>query len=171
MNPKRKTRLYVVLFIVTAVGGTTAALLMALEQNINMFYPPADVVSGVAPTDRVIRAGGMVLAGSVARSSESLAVSFTLTDYNGADFNVRYEGILPDLFREGQGILVQGRLDEQGAFQATEVLAKHDENYMPPELMELAGDEGRSERAPMPGLEVRQDTPSPLPASNPKPNS
>lgn len=138
MNPKRKSRLYLAVFLLVAVGGTTAALLTALEQNINMFYPPEDVVSGAAPKHTTIRAGGMVRDGSVQRASDSLAVRFVLTDHRGADFTVHYTGILPDLFREGQGILVQGELQEDGSFAAQEVLAKHDENYMPPELMDLA---------------------------------
>ena len=82
----------------------------------------------------------MVKEDSVARDNDSLAVAFTITDYKGADFVVSYSGILPDLFREGQGIIVQGQLGEDGVFAAREVLAKHDENYMPPELMDLAAD-------------------------------
>ncbi len=138
MHPKRKRRLYTVGFILTAVAGTTAALMLALEQNINMFYPPEEVVSGKAPAGPIIRAGGMVLEGSVERAPDSLAVQFVLSDLAGSDFTVAYEGILPDLFREGQGILVRGTLSESGVFEAEEVLAKHDENYMPPELMDMA---------------------------------
>ncbi len=138
MNPVRKRRLYLAVFLLVAVSGTTAALMVALEQNINMFYPPDQVVSGEAPVARQIRAGGMVAEGSVVRIPDSLQVEFVLTDYNGADFTVRYEGILPDLFREGQGILVQGQLQADGTFAAHEVLAKHDENYMPPELVHMA---------------------------------
>ncbi len=139
MNPVRKRRLYLALFLLLAVSGTTAALMVALEQNINMFFPPADVVAGVAPTETPIRAGGMVLEGSVVRDPGSLGVEFVLTDRAGAEFTVAFEGILPDLFREGQGIIVQGELKEDGLFAAREVLAKHDENYMPPELMDIAG--------------------------------
>ncbi len=139
MNPVRKRRLYLALFLLVAVSGTTAALMVALEQNINMFYPPADIASGEAPAETPIRAGGMVLEGSVQRDPESLAVEFVLTDYDGSEFTVSYNGILPDLFREGQGIIVQGQLDEGRLFVAREVLAKHDENYMPPELMDIAG--------------------------------
>jgi len=137
VNPKRKSRLYLILFILVAVSGTTATLMVALEQNINMFYPPQDVVSGVAPVAKTIRAGGMVLEKSVRRGN-GLDIQFVLTDHRGAEFSVFYTGILPDLFREGQGILVQGQLDPQGRFQAHEVLAKHDENYMPPELMDIS---------------------------------
>ena len=86
MNPKRKSRLYLAVFLLVAVAGTTGALMMALEQNINMFYPPEDIVSGVAPADTQIRAGGMVADGSVRRDADSLAVSFVITDHLGADF-------------------------------------------------------------------------------------
>jgi len=145
MNPKRKTRLYLAVFVVVAVAGTTAALMLALEQNMNMFYPPQQIVDGTAPTATTIRAGGMVKDGSVQRDSQSLAVTFTITDHLGADFSVAYTGILPDLFREGQGIIVQGELGGDGVFAASEVLAKHDENYMPPELIDLAAEiEGNS---------------------------
>ena len=140
MNPIRKNRLYLAVFLLVAVGGTTMALLLALDENINMFYPPADVVAGVAPTDKVIRAGGMVEEGSVKRSGDSLDVEFVLSDRAGAEFTVAYTGILPDLFREGQGILVEGQLGPDGVFQAHQVLAKHDETYMSPELMDMAKD-------------------------------
>ena len=137
MHPQRKRRLYTVGFLVLMAAGTTAVLMAALEENINLFYPPAEVVSGVAPIDQPIRAGGMVLEESVKRAPESLAVSFVLTDRQGAEFTVEYVGILPDLFREGQGILVRGALNNAGVFEAVEVLAKHDENYMPPELLDM----------------------------------
>ena len=137
MNPKRKSRLYLALFVLVAVSGTTAALMVAMEQNINMFYPPEQIVDGTAPTERNIRAGGMVKDGSVMRDRESLEVEFTITDHMGSEFVVAFNGILPDLFREGQGIIVQGQLGENGRFDAQEVLAKHDENYMPPELMDM----------------------------------
>ena len=138
MHPKRKSRLMIVLFLVAGAGISVALVLTALNENLNMFYPPDQVAGGDAPVGAKIRAGGMVMDGSVARDSDSLDVSFVLTDYKGAEFTVLYSGILPDLFREGQGILVQGELQENGAFRATEVLAKHDENYMPPELAELS---------------------------------
>ena len=118
-----------------AGGGATAALVgVALRDNINLYYPPAKIVSGAAPVGARIRAGGMVANGSVRHAADSLAVSFTLTDLQGADFTVQYEGMLPDLFREGQGVLVTGKLRGDGVFVAEEVLAKHDEKYMPPEL-------------------------------------
>ena len=137
MNPKRKQRLMVVLFLLAGAGATVVLTLLALNENLNLFYPPDQIVSGEAPTQTRIRAGGMVMAGSVARQANGLDVSFVLTDYEGSDFEVRYSGILPDLFREGQGILVQGQLGSDGVFKADEVLAKHDENYMPPELADM----------------------------------
>ncbi len=137
MNPKRKQRLMVVLFLLAGAGATAALALLALNENLNLFYPPDQIVGGEAPTETRIRAGGMVMAGSVARQANGLDVSFVLTDYEGSDFEVRYSGILPDLFREGQGILVQGQLGGDGVFKADEVLAKHDENYMPPELADM----------------------------------
>ena len=140
MNPKRKNRLFMASFLLIGVAGSISALFVALEQNLNMFYPPNEVVSGVAPIETNIRAGGMVEEDSLIRASNSLKVSFVLSDRAGSEFTVYYTGILPDLFREGQGILVEGELQQDGSFEATEVLAKHDENYMPPELMSLAED-------------------------------
>ena len=138
MNPKRRNRLLVVLFLVAGSGVTLALVLVALSDNLNLFYPPDQVVGGEAPVNTPIRAGGMVLDGSVQRADDGLGVAFILTDYKGSEFTVAYSGILPDLFREGQGILVQGKLDAEGVFQAREVLAKHDETYMPPELSDIA---------------------------------
>lgn len=137
MHPKRRNRLIAVTFVLLGAGATLALVLSALNENLNLFYPPDQVVSGAAPIDTRIRAGGMVKDGSVQRDSDSLQVAFTLSDHAGSDFEVRYSGILPDLFREGQGILVQGQLRKDGYFEADEVLAKHDENYMPPELAQL----------------------------------
>ena len=138
MHPQRRQRLFMVGFLLVGAGLTLTLVLLALDENLNLFYPPADVVAGVAPLNTQIRAGGMVKDGSVQRSSEDLAVRFVITDHAGSEFTVRYQGILPDLFREGQGILVQGQLESPSSFVASEVLAKHDENYMPPELAELA---------------------------------
>ncbi len=139
MHPKRRNRLFTILFLFTGAAVSVAIVLVALNENINLFYPPDKVVGGDAPVDTQIRAGGMVLEGSVARQGEALDVRFVLTDYQGSQFPVVYSGILPDLFREGQGVLVQGRLDADGLFRAHQVLAKHDENYMPPELADLKG--------------------------------
>jgi len=157
MNPKRKQRLYLTLFLLMVAGGVTALLIQISGENMNMFYPPADVVAGEAPVGETLRAGGMVQEGSVVRSTQDLGVTFVLTDHQGADFVVQYTGILPDLFREGQGILVEGQLNAAGVFNATEVLAKHDENYMPPELMDLEGMEpAKTSKAGMPGYPSAQ---------------
>lgn len=147
MHPKRRSRLLTLVFVLTGAAAAVALMLRAANENLNLFYPPDQVAGGEAPVGVGIRAGGMVLEGSVARAPDSLDVAFVLTDYQGADFRVAYSGILPDLFRESQGILVRGQLGADGVFQAEEVLAKHDENYMPPELMPLAaGAAGTGER-------------------------
>ena len=101
--------------------------------NISLFYAPSQISAGDAPLGRSIRVGGLVVDGSVQRDPKTLLVTFTLTD-TVAQVPVRFEGILPDLFREGQGIVARGVLAEDGSLQAEEVLAKHDENYMPPEV-------------------------------------
>lgn len=135
MHPLRKQRLGIVVFIILASAAAAAFLGYALRENINLFYPPADIVAGKAPVDKKIRAGGMVEEGSVERATDSLKVRFRVTDYS-ASVAVAYEGILPDLFAEGEGVVVTGRLADDGVFYADEVLAKHDENYMPPEVSE-----------------------------------
>ena len=135
MHPLRKQRLGIVVFILLASAAAAAFLGYALRENINLFSPPADIVAGKAPVDKKIRAGGMVEEGSVERATDSLKVRFRVTDYS-ASVAVAYEGILPDLFAEGEGVVVTGRLAEDGVFYADEVLAKHDENYMPPEVSE-----------------------------------
>jgi len=135
MTPKRKKRLIIILLIVFGTGLAVGLTMFALSENINLFYSTTKVADGEAPVGTRIRVGGMVVKGSVKRSPDSLRVQFDLTDY-GKPVTVVFTGILPDLFREEQGILAQGKLDEQGIFQADEVLAKHDENYMPPEIAE-----------------------------------
>ncbi len=135
MNPKRKRRLLIVLFLVFGVCVAVGLTLYALSQNINLFYSPSQIAKGEAPIETRIRAGGMVVDGSVKRDTQSLDVTFAITDYEHTTL-VKYSGILPDLFREGQGIVAQGELDANNVLQASEVLAKHDENYMPPEVAE-----------------------------------
>ena len=139
MKPLRRQRLTAAAFVLSGAAVTLALVVFALDENVNLFYEPAKVVGGEAPEGVEIRAGGMVVDGSVVFDDTGLGVRFTLTDHRGNDFDVAYKGILPGMFREGQGILVRGRLDEQRTFRADEVLAKHDENYMPPELHDLAG--------------------------------
>ena len=133
MNPKRRKLLVTALFIVLGTGTAVGLVLMAFQQNLLYFYSPLQVKNGEAPISRTFRIGGLVINGSVKRDPQSLAVEFGLTD-TVENITVTYAGILPDLFREGQGIIANGRLDQTGIFQADEVLAKHDENYMPPEV-------------------------------------
>ncbi len=135
MHPVRKQRLIVVLCIIVFSSAAVGLITYAMRGNINLFFSPAQVVAGEAPVGQPLRVGGMVVEGSVQRSDDSLAVRFQVTDYQ-AVVDVVYDGILPDLFDEGQGAVAAGVLDQQGVLQATEVLAKHDENYMPPEVAE-----------------------------------
>ena len=141
MHPVRKQRLYIVLFVVLFSSAAVGLVAYALRGNINLFFPPTDIAAGKAPQGRPIRVGGMVAEGSVQRSEDSLAVAFELTDYQ-ATVPVVYRGILPDLFDEGQGAVASGELNAQGVLEATEVLAKHDENYMPPEVAEALENSG-----------------------------
>ncbi len=141
MHPVRKQRLYLVLFIVIFSSAAIGLVAYALRGNINLFFPPAEVAAGMAPVGQPIRVGGMVAEGSVQRSDDSLKVRFDLTDFQ-ATVPVEYEGILPDLFDEGQGAVASGVLTGSGVLVATEVLAKHDENYMPPEVAEALEQSG-----------------------------
>ena len=152
MNPVRKQRLFVVLAVLIGLGIACGLMFYALRQNINLFYTPQQIASGEAPLDAQMRVGGLVEPGTVIRNPDTLDVTFGLTDGKGR-FTVHYQGILPDLFREGQGIVASGRM-QQGVFEADEVLAKHDENYMPPELVEkLGGDAGKHSCAPFKSLQ------------------
>ncbi len=144
MPPLRRRRLIMVLCLLAGVGLAATLALLALDQNLNLFYPPTQVVSGEAPVERRIRAGGMVAADSLEYMDGGLRVQFRVTDLEGASFAVRYQGILPDLFREGQGVIATGRLTSEGVFVAESLLAKHDENYMPPELAEMMQRAGHS---------------------------
>lgn len=135
MTPTRKKRLYLVVMIIVGIGVATVLAINAFNENLMFFYAPSEVVAGKAPRDHVFRVGGMVTKGSVRRQAGDLTVKFDLTD-NVETVTVEYTGILPDLFREGQGTVSKGRLRDDGVFVADEVLAKHDENYMPPEVGE-----------------------------------
>jgi cytochrome c-type biogenesis protein CcmE len=141
VNPVRKKRLFIVLAILAGFSIALALALSALQQNINLFYSPTQIANGEAPQGTRIRAGGMVEMGSVKRSGDSLETDFVVTD-GVKSVTIRYSGILPDLFREGQGIVAMGKLDTQGLLVADEVLAKHDENYMPPEVMQALEQSG-----------------------------
>ena len=138
MTPARKKRLGLIILMVTGVAIGLSFALKSLDENIMFFFSPSEVADGKAPQDRLFRLGGMVVDGSVSRPGEGLTVVFDLTD-NAESVTVEYTGILPDLFREGQGIVANGKLNSNGAFVAQEVLAKHDENYMPPEVKEALG--------------------------------
>ncbi len=133
MNAKRKKLLIIVIAVVLGMGTATTLALKAFQENLMYFYSPSQVKKGEAPTSRSFRIGGLVTTGSVKRNPENLKVSFDLTD-TLSTVTVEYEGILPDLFREGQGIVANGSLGPEGKFIAAEVLAKHDENYMPAEV-------------------------------------
>lgn len=135
MHPIRRKRLTIVLFLLAGIAVAVGLTTYALRQNINLFYDPSQIAAGEAPLDVRIRAGGMVEEGSVLRDSESLKVEFKVTDFNSSVL-VEYTGILPDLFAEGQGVVAMGRMTDNGRFVADQVLAKHDENYMPPEVAE-----------------------------------
>lgn len=133
MHPTRKKRLTIVMFLLIGVSVAVALTSYAMRQNINLFYDPSQIAAGEAPVDVRIRAGGMVQENSVVRDPESLKVEFKVTDFSSS-VAVEYVGILPDLFTEGQGIVAMGRLNKNGRFVADQVLAKHDENYMSPEV-------------------------------------
>ncbi|MEC8484623.1 MAG: cytochrome c maturation protein CcmE [Pseudomonadota bacterium] len=133
MHPVRKKRVITISVILVVLSAAIGLVMYALSQNINLFYSPSQIAAGEAPLNVTIRAGGMVVDGSVKRDSTSLDVAFMVTDYKHSVL-IEYTGILPDLFREGQGIVAQGKLDERGVLIASEVLAKHDEEYMPPEV-------------------------------------
>ena len=133
MKPLRKRRLTFVVAIILGLGSAIGIGLVAMQQNINLFYSPKEIAENKAPFDMLIRLGGLVVEGSVKRNTEDLNVQFNLTD-NAGDVTVKYNGILPDLFREDQGIVTMGKLGKDGIFIASEVLAKHDENYMSPEV-------------------------------------
>ena len=132
MKPRHK-RLAIIGGIVGAVGVAVALVLNAFQSNLVFFYSPSQIASKEAPTSRTFRLGGLVKEGSVKR--EGTEVQFAVTD-TAQTIPVRYNGILPDLFKEGKGVVAQGQLREDGVFVAREVLAKHDENYMPPEAGE-----------------------------------
>jgi len=133
MKPMRRKRLWLILLMVAGVSVAAWFGLRSFNENLMFFFSTSQVAAGEAPKDHLFRLGGMVVKGSVQRPGTGLTVKFTLTDM-AKEVPVEYTGILPDLFREGQGIIANGKLNEQGVFVAQEVLAKHDENYMPPEV-------------------------------------
>ncbi len=133
MHPQRKQKLFIILFMLSGIALAVTLMLVALKENINLFYTPTQIAAGEVPKNRTIRAGGMVVEGSVERVKDGLTVRFGVSD-GASEIKISYTGILPDLFSEGQGIVALGSVNDQGEFIASEVLAKHDENYMPPEV-------------------------------------
>lgn len=133
MKPARKQRLILIGLMVLGAGLAASFALKSFNENLMYFFSTTDVVEGKAPQNNLFRLGGMVIKGSVERPGDNMMVRFKLTDFS-KEVTVEYTGILPDLFREGQGIVAHGKLNQKGVFIAEEVLAKHDENYMPPEV-------------------------------------
>ncbi len=143
MRAKRKQRLIFVVILLVGFSGAAALGLYAMKQNIMLFHTPSEIISGDIPKEKMFRIGGLVVEGSVVKGGDGLTTEFSLTDTTET-VPVRYTGLLPDLFREGQGIVAQGKLNEKGVFVAQEVLAKHDENYMPPEVAAALKESGAS---------------------------
>jgi cytochrome c-type biogenesis protein CcmE len=131
MKPRQKRTLYIVL-AVAAVGLAVFLVLNALKENVSLYFTPTDVFEKKAPLERSFRIGGLVEVGSIQREKDGLTVHFMITDLK-QKLPVVYKGILPDLFKEGKGVVAQGKMEADGVMHASEVLAKHDENYMPPE--------------------------------------
>jgi len=140
MTPRRR-RMTAMASGLVCLAAATALVLTAFEQNMLYFYTPTQIASGEAPEGRRLRVGGLVERGSVRRLSGALEVRFDVTDLDRS-VTVAYAGVLPDLFREGQGVVAHGRLGADGLFEADEVLARHDENYMPPEVAEMLEEKG-----------------------------
>ena len=150
MKPHRRKKLGIILFIAAGLSIAVGFTAFALKQNINMFYTPTQVAEGEVGAGQHFRIGGMVKTGTVLDATDSLKVSFVTTDFV-SDVPIQYEGILPDLFREGQGIVAEGEMDASGVFQASRVLAKHDENFMSPEVKAALDAAGATAENHMPG--------------------
>lgn len=145
MKPRQKRMLWVLAGVVL-VGLAVTLVLRALDANVMFFYSPSQVRAGEVPEGAAFRIGGLVEEGSLQRSADGLQVEFVVTD-QAQRVSVRYQGLLPDLFKEGKGVVASGRLQGDGVFAATEVLAKHDENYMPPEAAKALEDAAQSMKA------------------------
>lgn len=143
MNALQKKRLFIILSISFVLALIVALLAFSLRQNISLYYTPQQVLANEAPKLKLIRVGGMVVQHSLVHHNDPLEIDFMVTDFK-AQVRVHYHGLLPDLFREGQGIVVKGQLNANKLFEATEVLAKHDEKYMPPEVKSSLESQGRS---------------------------
>ncbi len=133
MHPIRRQRLFLILAGLVFTGVAVGLIVYAMRQNINLFYPPSKIAAGEVPHNRAIRGGGCVKPGSIVRSKENLDIRFILTD-GKAEVPVKFSGILPDLFAEGEAAVINGKIDNSGVFIAEQVLAKHDETYTPPEV-------------------------------------
>lgn len=133
MRAQRKRRLYFIMIMLVGVASAVSLALFALRQNIDLYFTPSQLFSKPHQTNRMIRVGGLVLKKSLHHKKNSLKVTFVLTDYHH-QLKVAYDGILPSLFREGQGIVAEGHLGKSGVFKADRVLAKHDANYHPPNI-------------------------------------
>lgn len=135
MKPHRKKRLIIILASIFGVAAIVGLVLFAGEQQMNLFKTPTEVLAGHAPENQIFRIGGLVKVGSVSRSETSLLTEFIVTDMI-ADITVTYDKIMPDLFREGQGVVAMGKMNSQGIFVASSILAKHDEEYKAPEVLD-----------------------------------
>lgn len=135
----RHKRLLLILAGLVILGAVAALVLNAFRSNLVFFFSPTQVAAGEAPKGKAFRIGGMVKEGSIRREADGVTLSFVVTDTE-QDIAVRYQGILPDLFKEGKGAVAQGKIGDDGIFVASEVLAKHDENYMPPEAAQAVGE-------------------------------
>jgi cytochrome c-type biogenesis protein CcmE len=152
MKPRTKRALAIVAGVAT-LGVATALVLNAFQSNLVFFFSPSQVASNEAPKDRAFRIGGMVEAGSLTRDANGLTVRFVVTD-TARTVPVSYTGMLPDLFQEGKGVVAQGKLGPDGVFVADQVLAKHDENYMPPEAAEALA---KAKQGQMPSLQHQME--------------
>lgn len=143
-SARKRRRLVMILSALTVLGIAAGLVLRALDDNLVFFLAPSDVLAGEIEPGRQFRLGGLVAENSVTKAADGLTIHFIVTDLAN-ETPVRFKGLLPDLFREGQGVIAEGRLDESGTFVATSVLAKHDENYMPPEVAEALQKSGQWE--------------------------
>jgi cytochrome c-type biogenesis protein CcmE len=163
MTPRHR-RALIATAVLAATAAAVALVANAFRSNLVFFYSPSDVAAEQAPVQRTFRLGGLVEAGSVVRQADGVTVRFVVTD-TAQRLPVEYRGILPDLFKEGKGVVAQGRLQAGGVFRADEVLAKHDENYMPPEAAEALQRAQQTQARSLAGATA----PGTTPAAAPKP--
>ncbi|MEQ8355029.1 MAG: cytochrome c maturation protein CcmE [Kiloniellaceae bacterium] len=139
---RKRRRLYIVVAVLLVFGSATGLVLIALDDSLDLFQSPSQLIASPPPPERGIRLGGLVEEGTVLRATDGLSVSFRITD-GAQSVPVNYQGILPDLFREGQGVITLGKMSPEGTFVAREVLAKHDENYLPREVVDALKESGQ----------------------------